>query len=221
MGETLRIVVADDDVFVREGLRSLLSDVEDFEVVAALGSLPELLDAVDAHEPDVVLTDIRMPPTHSDEGIQAGQRLRATHPAVGLVALSLYLEPEYALRLLSDGSARRGYLLKAHVDDVLLVERAIRAVAAGGSFVDDEVVDVLVRRRGRDDEPLGRLTPRETEILHEIATGKSNGAVASTLTISSHAVEKHINSIFAKLGLESDGDTNRRVRAVLMFLAAQ
>src|SRR4051794_20494745 len=164
MGAAVRIVVADDDVFVRAGLRSLLSDVDDFEVVDALGSLPELLAAVDAHEPDVVLTDIRMPPTHTDEGIQAGQQLRRTHPEVGLVALSLYLEPDYALRLLADGSARRGYLLKAHVDDVQLVERAIRAVAAGGSFVDDEVVDVLVRRRGYDDGPVARLTPRETEI---------------------------------------------------------
>jgi DNA-binding NarL/FixJ family response regulator len=221
VGGAVRIVVADDDVFVREGLRSLLSDVDDFEVVAALGSLPELLDAVDAHEPDVVLTDIRMPPTHSDEGIQAAQQLRRSHPGVGLVALSLYLEPDYALRLLADGSARRGYLLKDHVDDVLLVERAIRAVATGGSFVDDEVVDVLVRRRGTPDDPLARLTPRETEILHEIATGKSNGAVAAALSVSSHAVEKHINSIFAKLGLDNDADTNRRVRAVLLFLAAQ
>ncbi len=221
MGEAVRIVVADDDVFVRAGLQSLLSDVPDFEVVAALGSLPELLDAVATDPPDVVLTDIRMPPTHTDEGIQAAQELRTTNPEVGLVALSLYLEPEYALRLLEDGSARRGYLLKDHVDDVALVERAIRAVAAGQSFVDDEVVDVLVRRRGRDQGPLDRLTPRETEILHEIATGKSNGAVAAALSISSHAVEKHINSIFTKLDLESDSDTNRRVLAVLLFLSAR
>lgn len=217
----VRIVVAEDDVFVRAGLRSLLSDVPDFEVVAAVGSLPELLDAVTELSPDVVLTDIRMPPSHSDEGIQAAQHLRTSAPEVGVVALSLYLEPDYALRLLEDGSARRGYLLKDHVDDVVLVERAIRAVAAGGSFVDDDVVNVLLRRPRPDDGPLSRLTPRETEILREIATGKSNAAVAASLFVSSHAVEKHINSIFAKLGLESDAETHRRVQAVLLFLSGQ
>ena len=216
---TLRIVVADDDVFVRAGLRSLLSDVPDFEVVAAAGSLPELLDAVTDHDPDVVLTDIRMPPTHSDEGIQAAQSLRTSHPDVAVVALSLYLEPDYALRLLDGGSSRRGYLLKDHVDDVALVERAIRAVAGGGSFVDDDVVNVLLRRPRPDDGPLRRLTPREAEILREIATGKSNAAVAASLFVSSHAVEKHINSIFAKLGLENDSETHRRVQAVLLFLS--
>ena len=221
MADSIRIVLADDDVFVRAGLQSLLSDVEDFEVVAACGSLPDLLAAVAECDPDIVVTDIRMPPSHSDEGIQAAQALRASHPAVGVVALSLYLEPEFAVRLLDDGSARRGYLLKDHVDDVALVERAIRAIAAGGSFVDDEVVDVLLKRRSAVNTPLAQLTPRETEILHEIATGKSNAAVATSLSISSHAVEKHINSIFSKLGLESDGETNRRVQAVLMFLSAQ
>jgi DNA-binding NarL/FixJ family response regulator len=215
----LRIVVADDDVFVRAGLKSLLSDVDDFEVVGACASLPELLDDVESSRPDVVLTDIRMPPTHTDEGIRAAQQLRTSHPEVGVVALSLYLEPEYALRLLEHGSARRGYLLKDHVDDVALVERAIRAVATGGSFVDDDVVDLLFRRRRPSSGPLARLTPRETEILHEVATGKSNGAVAAALNVSSHAVEKHINSIFSKLDLDSDAETNRRVRAVLMFLA--
>jgi DNA-binding NarL/FixJ family response regulator len=219
--EAVRIVLADDDVFVRAGLESLLSDVDDFDVVAACGDLPELLAAVDARQPHVVVTDIRMPPTHTDEGIQAAQTLRKRAPDVGVVALSLYLEPEYALRLLDDGSARRGYLLKDHVDDVALVERAIRAVAAGGSFVDDEVVDVLLRRRTGGNSPIERLTPRETEILREIATGKSNAAVAATLFISSHAVEKHINSIFSKLDLENDPEANRRVQAVLMFLSAQ
>jgi len=218
-GTHTRLVVADDDVFVRAGLTSLLSDVEDFEVVASCGSLPELLEAVEQHEPDVVVTDIRMPPSFSDEGIEAAQQLRATHPELGVVALSLYLEPEYALRLLADGSSSRGYLLKDHVDDVGLVESAIRAVAAGGSFVDDDVVDVLLRRQRAADTPLSRLTPREREILHEIATGKSNSAVAAALFISQAAVEKHINSMFAKLGLENDAESNRRVRAVLLLLA--
>jgi DNA-binding NarL/FixJ family response regulator len=216
-----RLVIADDDVFVRAGLESLLADVDGFEVVAVCGSLPELLAAVDEHTPDVVVTDIRMPPTHTDEGITAAQQLRHSHPDVGVVALSLYLEPAYALRLLDDGSSRRGYLLKDHVDDVALVERAIRAVAAGGSFVDDDVVEVLLRRRSAGDSPLSRLTPREQEILRELATGKSNAAVAAALFVSSHAVEKHINSIFTKLGLESDPEANRRVQAVLLFLAEQ
>jgi DNA-binding NarL/FixJ family response regulator len=216
-----RLVIADDDVFVRAGLESLLSDIDDFEVVGACGSLDELLAAVDRHGPDVVVTDIRMPPTHTDEGIAAAQQLRTTHPGVAVIALSLYLEPAYALRLLDDGSARRGYLLKDHVDDVALVERAIRAVATGGSFVDDDVVNVLLRRRSASATPLARLTARESEILHEVATGKSNTAVAASLTISSHAVEKHINSIFSKLGLENDPEANRRVQAVLMFLAGQ
>ncbi len=216
-----RLVIADDDVFVRAGLESLLGDVEDFEVVAACGTLDELLAAVDDVEPDVVVTDIRMPPNHSDEGIAAAQALRRSHPDVGVVALSLYLEPAYALRLLDDGSNRRGYLLKDHVDDVALVERAIRAVATGGSFVDDAVVDVLLRRRSGQDTPLASLTPREREILYELATGKSNAAVAASLFVSSHAVEKHINSIFSKLGLTSDPETNRRVRAVLLYLAEQ
>ncbi len=221
MNTTTRLVIADDDVFVRAGLASLLANIDDFDVVASAGSLADLLAAVDEHEPDVVVTDIRMPPSHTDEGILAAQQLRRSHPSMGVVALSLYLEPEYALRLLDDGSSRRGYLLKDHVDDVALVERAIRSVAAGGSFVDDEVVDVLLRRRRGSDNPLDRLTPREREILHEIATGKSNAAVAASLFVSSHAVEKHINSIFAKLGLEADHETNRRVQAVLLFLSAQ
>ena len=215
----MRVVIAEDSVLLLAGLERILAEYGD-EVVAGLDRAEELVATVEATQPDVVIVDVRMPPTHTDEGIQAAQQLRGTHPGVGLVALSLYLEPDYALRLLEDGSSRRGYLLKDHVDDVLLVERAIRAVAAGESFVDDEVVDVLVRRRGRDDGPLERLTPRETEILHEIATGKSNGAVAAALSVSSHAVEKHINSIFSKLDLETDSDTNRRVLAVLMFLSA-
>jgi DNA-binding NarL/FixJ family response regulator len=219
MAAPTRLVVADDDVFVRAGLENLLADVDDFDVVTACGSLPELEAAVAEHHPDVVVTDIRMPPSYSDEGIAFAEELRTTNPDVGVVALSLYLEPEYALRLLGDGSSSRGYLLKDHVDDVRLVESAIRAVAAGGSFVDDDVVDVLLRRQRHHDTPLDRLTAREREILHEVATGKSNTAVAAALYVSQHAVEKHINSIFSKLGLENGTETNRRVRAVLMFLA--
>jgi DNA-binding NarL/FixJ family response regulator len=217
----LRVALAEDDVLLRAGLHGLLSDLDGVEVVAACGSLPELLDAVDALQPDVVLTDIRMPPTRTDEGIRAANALRTSHPSVGVVALSHYLEPDYALAMFAAGSARRGYLLKDRVDDVGRVERALRAVASGGSFLDDDVVDVLVRSRQRGlDRPIDRLTPRETDILREIATGKSNAAVAESLGVSEHAVEKHTSSIFSKLGLEQDGETHRRVAAVLLYLAA-
>jgi DNA-binding NarL/FixJ family response regulator len=220
--DELRVALAEDDVFLRAGLQGLLSDLEGVSVVAACGSLPELLAAVDAEEPDVVLTDIRMPPTRTDEGIQAAITLRTTHPNVGVVALSHYLEPDYALTMFAGGSARRGYLLKDRVDDVERVERALRSVASGGSFLDDDVVDMLVRSRQRGlDRPIDLLTPRETDILREIATGKSNTAVAEALGVSEHAVEKHTNSIFSKLGLQADGETHRRVAAVLLYLSTE
>jgi DNA-binding NarL/FixJ family response regulator len=218
----LKVALAEDDVFLRAGLQGLLSDLDGVSVVAACGSLPELLAAVDAEEPDVVLTDIRMPPTRTDEGIQAAIALRTSHPNVGVVALSHYLEPDYALTMFAGGSARRGYLLKDRVDDVERVERALRSVASGGSFLDDDVVDMLVRSRQRGlDRPIDRLTPRETDILREIATGKSNTAVAETLGVSEHAVEKHTNSIFSKLSLQADGETHRRVAAVLLYLSTE
>jgi DNA-binding NarL/FixJ family response regulator len=220
MAEGVRIVFADDDLFVRAGLQSLLSDVPDFEVVAALGSLPELLDAVDEDPPDVVLTDIRMPPTCTDEGIRLAGELRDSQPEVGVVVLSQYADPVYALALLDRGSDRRAYLLKERVHNRAELMAAIRAVADGGSMVDPKIVEALVSARGRaEHSPLNELTAREREVLSEIAQGKSNTAIAETLFLTKRAVEKHINSIFLKLGLANAEDVSKRVTATLMFLS--
>jgi DNA-binding NarL/FixJ family response regulator len=216
----VRVVLAEDNPFLREGLSRLLSASGRVDVVASCGSLEELLVAVDAEVPDVVLTDIRMPPTHTDEGVRAAASLRRSHPGVGVLALSQYLEPELALSLLSEGSTRRGYVLKDRADDVDYLVDAIGTIAGGGSVIGDEVIDTLVRGQLRQvDAPLSTLSPREHEILREVATGKNNSAVASTLTISEHAVQKHINSIFSKLGMVDDGETHRRVAAVLLYLS--
>ena len=216
----VRIVLAEDNAFLREGLSRLLAASGRVEILAACGSLDELLDAVEAEEPDVVLTDIRMPPTRTDEGVQAANLLRRTHPRVGVLALSQYLEPVLALSLLSEGSSRRGYVLKDRADDVEYLVDAITAIADGGSVVGDEVIDSLVLGQLRQvDSPLSVLSPREMEILREVATGQNNASVASTLAISEHAVQKHINSIFSKLGLVDDGETHRRVAAVLLYLS--
>ena len=199
----------------------LFERVPEITIVGSCGSLPELLAMVAEHRPDVVLTDIRMPPTGTDEGIQAARAIRATHPGTGVVVLSQYASPQYAIALFEDGSDGRSYLLKDRVSDVHEVADAIRAVAAGGSMVDPRVVDELVRARaGRPRSPIDQLTPREREILSEIATGKSNGAIASALYLSERAVEKHSNSIISKLGIASEPDVNRRVKAVLLYLGA-
>ncbi len=182
--------------------------------------LPGLLDLVAAEKPDVVVTDIRMPPTGTNEGIQAATRMRTDHPSVGVVVLSQYVDPSYALALLSEGSAGRAYLLKERVSDVEDLVAAIREVARGGSVIDPKVVEALVSAtsaRRRSD--LDRLTPRESEILAEMAQGKNNAAIAATLVLSERAVEKHTNSIFSKLGLSEERDVNRRVKAVLLYLA--
>jgi DNA-binding NarL/FixJ family response regulator len=216
----VRVVLAEDNAFLREGLRSLLNGTGQVDVIAVCGTLDELLAAVDADPPDVVLTDIRMPPSHTDEGVQAAQRLRRSHPKVGVLALSQYLEPELATTLLREGSGGRGYALKERADDVAYVVGALASVAAGGSFVDDQVIDALVRgSMSRTDSPLDVLTARERAILREVARGKNNAAVGDELGISEHAVQKHINSIFSKLGLVEDGETHRRVAAVLLYLS--
>jgi DNA-binding NarL/FixJ family response regulator len=216
-----RVVIAEDNALLRDGMVRLFDRISDIEIVGACGSLPDLLAMVDETLPDVVVTDIRMPPTGTDEGIRAARHIRERHPAVGVVVLSQYASPAYALALFEDGSDRRSYLLKDRVADVEDVADAIRAVARGGSHIDPRIVEELVTARSkRDRSPIDQLTTREREILGEIATGKSNAAIAATLYLSERAVEKHSNSIFSKLGITSEPDVNRRVKAVLVYLGA-
>jgi DNA-binding NarL/FixJ family response regulator len=216
----IRLVLAEDHYLVREGLRRLLETEPDLEVVAACGDLDSLLAAVDAERPDVVLTDIRMPPGDSDEGIQAAERLRETNPAVGVVVLSQYANPTYALALLKGGSAGRAYLLKERVDDLGQLAAAIRAVAEGGSVVDPKVVEALVAENARGERsPLNELTPRERDVLREIAEGKNNAAIAAALFLTERSVEKVIHSIFLKLGLTWETAVHKRVKAVILYLA--
>jgi DNA-binding NarL/FixJ family response regulator len=216
----IRIVLAEDNVLLREGIARLIAAEPELELAAACGDYDELLLAIKEHEPDVVLTDIRMPPTGTDEGIKAASLLRETSPNTGVVVLSQYAEPAYALSLLEAGSEGRAYLLKERVSDVDQLVRAIHEVARGGSVIDPKVVEVLVEARARTARsPLARLTPRESEILGEMAQGKNNAAIAASLVLSERAVEKHINSIFSKLDLSEEPDTHRRVKAVLLFLS--
>jgi DNA-binding NarL/FixJ family response regulator len=215
---TIRLVLAEDSFIVREGVRLLIEEQDGLDLVDVAEDLPSLMAAVAAHEPDVVLTDIRMPPTGTDEGIQAAAEIRDLHPSMGVLVLSQYVEPEYALRLFEGGSEGRGYLLKERVGDVGELLAAIRDVHGGGSVMDPKVVEALVGARRAEDSPLERLTPREREVLSEIATGKNNAAVAEALVLSERAVEKHINSIFSKLDLSFDADGHKRVRAVLLYL---
>ena len=222
-----RVVVADDSAVVRAGVEAILGLTPDVEVVATASALPELLDVVARAFPapggaDVVVTDIRMPPSGTDEGIVAAERLRTTHPWVGVVVLSQLADPLYLARLMTAGGGGRGYLLKDHVSDPGELASAVAAVASGGSYVDTEVAGLLVRRSAEQsgESPIAALTQREVEVLRAVATGRSNVAIAETLFITHRAVEKHINSIFAKLGLSDDRDVNRRVSAVLAYLQA-
>jgi DNA-binding NarL/FixJ family response regulator len=219
---TVKVALAEDNVLLREGMSRLVAANEDFELAGVAGDLPQLLALVEEREPDVVVTDIRMPPTGTDEGIKAAAWLREHFPRTGVVVLSQYVAPGYALALLEHGSAGRAYLLKERVGSVDELARAIRAVAAGGSVIDPQVVDELVRARSAQrSSGLSLLTVRETEILAEMAQGKSNSAIAAALFVTERAVEKHTNSIFAKLGLSEERDVNRRVKAVLVFLSSQ
>jgi DNA-binding NarL/FixJ family response regulator len=216
----IRVVLAEDNYLVREGVRRLLETRPEIEVAAVCADLDSLLAAVETHAPDVVLTDIRMPPGGADEGIQVAGRLRRTNPEVGVVVLSQYSEPRYALALLEEGTARRGYLLKERVEDVDQLVAAIGAVAAGGSVVDPKVVEALVAAKARAEEsPLQELTPRERDVLREMAEGKNNAAIAMTLFLTERSVEKVIHSIFLKLGLAFETDVHKRVRAVILYLA--
>ena len=217
---TIRVALAEDNALFREGISRLIDAQDDLELVGTASDLPQLLALIEQHGPDVVITDIRMPPTGTDEGIQAAAWLREHRPQAGVVVLSQYTAPAYALALLEDGTAGRAYLLKERVAGIDGLVSAIRTVAQGGSVIDSLVVDELVAARSaRRSSDLAFLTPREAEILAEMARGKSNSAIASTLSVSERAVEKHTNSIFAKLGLTEEKDVNRRVKAVLLYLS--
>jgi DNA-binding NarL/FixJ family response regulator len=216
----LRVVLGEDNLLVREGLKQLLGVDPEIEVVAAVGDLESLREACDREQPDVLLTDIRMPPTNTDEGIRLAGELRERSPELGVVVLSQYADPIYALALLDGGSARRAYLLKERVHNRAELTAAIRAVADGGSLVDAKIVDTLVAARTQAERsPLHELTAREREVLVEIARGKSNLAIAEELFLTKRAVEKHINAIFLKLGLANAEDVSKRVKAALMLLS--
>ncbi len=217
----IRIVLADDHYLVREGVRRLLATEPGIEIAAVCEDLDSLLAAVDAESPDVVVTDIRMPPLRVDEGIQAARRLRETHPDVGVVVLSQYAEPGYALALLEDGTAGRGYLLKERVDDLGQLVNAINEVAAGGSVIDPKVVESLVTEKARvEASPLHSLTSRERDVLREMAEGKNNAAIAKQLYLAERSVENVIHSIFLKLGIGFEPTVHKRVKAVILYLAA-
>jgi DNA-binding NarL/FixJ family response regulator len=216
----IRLVLAEDHYLVREGIRRLLETQPEVEVAAVCDDLDSLLAAVDAESPDVVVTDIRMPPGSTDEGIQAAQRLRETNPKVGVVVLSQYANPSYALALLEGGSAGRAYLLKERVKDLGQLVAAIRTVAEGGSVIDPKVVEALVAENARGEEsPLNQLTPRERDVLREMAAGKNNAAIAEALVLTERSVEKVIHSIFLKLGLTWETAVHKRVTAVILYLA--
>jgi len=219
---TIRVVVGEDSAVAREGIQRMLERKEDIEVAAACADAATLRSAIAEHRPDVVITDIRMPPTLTDEGIRIAVELRESAPEVGVVVISQHVEPTYALELLEGGSARRAYLLKERLRDSTELTRAIREVATGGSVVDQLVVDELVRARGaRANSPLRELTESETAILAMIAQGLSNAAIAEQLVVTKRAVERHINAIFLKLDLRDAEDVSRRVKAALVYLADQ
>jgi DNA-binding NarL/FixJ family response regulator len=212
----MRVALAEDSVLLREGLARLLGD-EGFDVVAQCGDADELMVEVNGHEPDVVIVDIRLPPTHNDEGLRAALEIRASHPAIGVLVLSQYVELGLAMKLLADSAAGVGYLLKDRISDVEDFVAALRRVAAGGSALDPIIVSTLLSRQ-RTDSPLADLTPREREVLELMALGSSNQGIADALVITLRAVEKYVSSIFGKLNLPSSGSESRRVLAVLMFL---
>ena len=218
---TVRVVFADDNFLVREGLAGLLTETPGIDLVATVADPDALLAAVATHRPDAVLTDIRMPPTFTTEGIDAAKRIRVEYPDTGVVVLSQYVEEDYAFDLLSDGVAGLGYLLKERVSQVDELVRALQDVARGGSALDPKVVEGLMNRKNQEtSSALQGLTERELEVLQELATGRSNASVAKTLFMSERAVEKHVGSVFMKLGLVHESDVNRRVMAVLAFLEA-
>jgi DNA-binding NarL/FixJ family response regulator len=217
---TVRVVLAEDNFLVREGIRQLIEAQPEVELVGVCSDLPELESAVAALQPDVVVTDIRMPPDHSDEGLRFAHDLRGTNPGIGVVVLSQFAEPEYALTLLDGGAAGRAYLLKDRVSNVDQLMGAVREVARGGSVIDPTVVELLVAARRPRSSPIEQLTPREREVLQQLAEGRNNAAIGAALSMSERAVEKHINAIFSKLELSEEPLVHRRVKAALTYLAA-
>ena len=219
MASRLRVVIAEDNYLVREGTRRLIEDSGEVDVVAAVSTAGELLDAVRRLRPDAVITDIRMPPGHRTEGIEAAHAIRAAHPAVGVVVLSQHADEAYAFQLFRDGTAGLAYLLKERVGDLDELLRALRGVVAGRSVVDSQVVELLVAHRARlAESAVSGLSPRELDVLRAMAQGKTNRAIAEALALSESAVEKHVNAIFSKLGLSEEPQLHRRVAAVLAFL---
>jgi DNA-binding NarL/FixJ family response regulator len=212
----MRVVIAEDAVLLREGIAQLL-EANGFEVVGRCGTAEDLLLKVRSYDPDVAVVDIRMPPTHTDEGLRAAQAIRERHPRTGVLVLSQHLETAYAMELLSDSAEGVGYLLKDRVSDIEEFSAAVRRVAEGGSALDPSIVSQLVGRRRKAD-PLDELTPREREVLELMAEGRSNKAIAERLFVTERAVEKHVTSIFGKLRLPADSDDHRRVLAVLAYL---
>jgi DNA-binding NarL/FixJ family response regulator len=218
----IRVVLADDSLIVREGVRELLQSVEELDLVATCSDLDSLRVAIDRENPDVVLTDIRMPPTNTDEGIRVAEGLRVSAPSIGVVVLSQYADAEYALALLDKGAAGRAYLLKERVSDLGQLVNAIREVARGGSVVDTRVIENLIAERSRNKRSaLADLTQREREVLASVAEGKNNAAIARALHLTDGAVEKHISAIFSKLGLTEEQAVHRRVKATLIYLAEE
>jgi len=219
----IRVVLGEDSYLVREGLRQVIAGAPQLELVAECGDADALVREIEARQPDVVLTDIRMPPTQTDEGIRLAADLRVAQPRVGVVVLSQYADPGYVLELLASGSERRAYLLKERVHDRRELVAAIEAVASGQSVIDPKIVEVLVAAKSRDERsPLAELTPRELEVLAAIAEGKSNAAISDALVLTKRAVEKHINAIFLKLNLshsQAAEEVSPRVKAALVFLA--
>lgn len=216
---TIRVIVAEDDLLMRRGVVAAVTSLDDIEVVAECASKDELLDAVAELGPELVITDIRMPPTHTSEGIDAARTIRSSAPTTAVVVLSQHVEPDYVMSLFEDGSDRLGYLLKENVGNLDELRRAISTVCSGGSSIDPEVIAVMVNRAGSS--PIDGLTGRERDVLSLIAEGLNNAAIGERLVIAERSVQKHINMIFAKLHLNDEVDTHRRVRAVRLWLAAQ
>jgi DNA-binding NarL/FixJ family response regulator len=219
---SIRVILGEDSYLAREGIERVLERADGIELVGAYGDFDELAAAVDRERPDVVLTDIRMPPTNTDEGIRLAKSLRGTHPEIGVVVLSQHANAAYAAELLEEGTGKRAYLLKERVTNAGDLGNALRSVADGGSVIDPLVVESLVKtQRQREESHLDQLTPRELQILGLIAEGKSNAAIADSLVLTKRAVEHHINGIFMKLDLGTPGDVSRRVQAALLFLSRE